>query len=76
MTMDADAMRSGNIGGYEDSLYDQLEPPYLSKNAAMDSFEEIRLIDGWEGAVFEKYGEWKYLVFKYKRIGRKLDYKN
>jgi type II secretory pathway component PulK len=23
----------------------------------MDSFEEIRLIDGWEGAVFEKFGD-------------------
>jgi 3-methyladenine DNA glycosylase/8-oxoguanine DNA glycosylase len=26
--------------------------------------------------LFEKYGEWKYLVFKYKRIGRKRGSKN
>lgn len=45
-------------GGYEDGLYDQFDPPYLSKNAPMDSFGEIHLIEGWEGEVFDKFGQY------------------
>jgi len=35
-------------GGSEDALYNNLDrDPYLPKNSAFDSFEEIRLVEGW-----------------------------
>jgi len=53
--VDADTTRCGLQGGYEDDLYNRLEDPYLSKNAAFDTKEEIRLVAGWEGEVFDRY---------------------
>ena len=53
--VDQDSMRSGGMGGYEDALYNTLEPPYLTKNAPFDSVEEIRTVAGWEGAVYERF---------------------
>ena len=55
--MDSDTNRSGARGGYEDDLYNRLESPYLSKNAAFDTKEEIRLVEGWQDAVYERFGD-------------------
>ena len=38
--VDSDTYRSGRLGGYEDNLYNTLDPPYLSKNAPFDTLEE------------------------------------
>ena len=53
--VDTDTVRSGGRGGYEDTLYNTLDPPYLTKNAPFDSMEEIRLVAGWEGEVCDRY---------------------
>lgn len=55
--VDLDNVRSGGLGGYEDTLYNTEDPPYLCKNAPFDSLEEVRLVAGWEGEVFERYKE-------------------
>jgi len=52
---DADTYRSGGLGGQEDSLYANQEPPYLSKNAKFDTTDEIRLIEGWNGELYDKF---------------------
>ncbi|MGC6494240.1 MAG: general secretion pathway protein GspK [Myxococcota bacterium] len=45
-------------GGSENALYERLEPPYLSKNGAFDSREEIRLVDGWNSdQVWYRFGQ-------------------
>lgn len=54
---DQDTYRSGGLGGQEDSLYANQDPPYLSKNAKFDTTEEIRLVDGWNGELFDKFGD-------------------
>jgi general secretion pathway protein K len=53
--VDQDSVRSGGLGGYEDNLYNTLDPPFLTKNAPFDSIEEIRVVAGWEGEVFDKF---------------------
>lgn len=54
--VDTDNTRCGLRSGYEDDLYNRIEPdPYLAKNAPFDSKEEIRLVDGWEGEVYDKF---------------------
>ena len=55
--VDIDSVRSAGLGGYEDNLYNTLEPPYLTKNAPFDTIEEVRLVDGWNGEVCERYCE-------------------
>ena len=55
--MDRDTDRSGALGGYEDNIYNSLESPYLTKNAPFDTKEEIRLVDGWQDAVFDRFGD-------------------
>jgi general secretion pathway protein K len=55
--VDTDTIRSGTNGGFEDDLYNQLDDPYLSKNAPFDTMEEIRLVDGWQDNLFERYGD-------------------
>lgn len=55
--IDGDTTRLTSDGGYEDSLYDDLDDPYLTKNAPLDSVEEIRLVDGWDDEVFGKFGD-------------------
>lgn len=54
--VDTDTLRSGGRGGYEDSLYQDEEPPYLAKNAAFDTQDEIRLVEGWGDEVYERFG--------------------
>lgn len=45
-------------GGTEDSLYNNLESPYLPKNASFDTLQEIRLVDGWNrDDVWERFGD-------------------
>ena len=55
--VDADDYRSGGLGGQEDSFYQSQDPPYYTKNAKFDTTDEIRLIDGWNGEVFDKFGD-------------------
>lgn len=55
--VDADTMRCGPRGGYEDNVYNRGDNPYLSKNAPFDTKEEIRLVDGWDGEVYDRFGE-------------------
>jgi len=55
--VDRDNMRSGAQGGYEDDLYNNLDSPYLSKNASFDTKEEIRLVEGWQDDVFDRFAE-------------------
>ena len=55
---DPDGFRSGGLGGQEDSLYQTKSPPYLSKNAAFDTMAEIRVVEGWQGEVYDKFGEY------------------
>lgn len=55
--VDADGLRSGGRGGYEDSLYQNIDPPYLAKNAAFDTQEEIRLVEGWQDEVFTRFAD-------------------
>ena len=55
--VDVDNLRSGGLGGDEDGLYNRLDDPYLTKNAKFDTLEEIRLVAGWNGELFEKYKE-------------------
>lgn len=53
--VDTDSIRSAGLGGYEDNLYNTLDPPYLTKNAPFDTLEEIRLVEGWSGELCDKY---------------------
>jgi len=52
---DADTYRSSGLGGYEDGLYNTQDPPYLTKNASFDTLDEVRLVEGWQGEVFDRY---------------------
>lgn len=53
--VDADTYRSGGLGGQEDALYADEDPPYLSKNAKFDTTDEIRLVEGWNGEMYDKF---------------------
>ena len=45
-------------GGYEDAIYQNLEVPYLPKNAPFDTLEEIRLVDGWHlDEIWDRFGQ-------------------
>jgi type II secretory pathway component PulK len=53
--VDTDSTRCAATGGFEDDLYNRLASPYLCKNAPFDSKEEIRLVEGWQGEVYDRY---------------------
>jgi general secretion pathway protein K len=53
--VDSDSYRSGGLGGQEDSLYINLDSPYMTKNAKFDSTDEIRLVEGWNDEVYDKF---------------------
>jgi general secretion pathway protein K len=54
---DPDDMRI-YLGGRESALYENLPSPYKAKNAAFDSSQEIRLVDGWQSdEVWERFGK-------------------
>lgn len=55
--VDADNIVASGKGGYEDDFYNNLASPYLAKNARFDSREEIRLVEGWQDEVFDRWGE-------------------
>jgi general secretion pathway protein K len=55
--VDSDAMGSGRSGGQEDSLYNNRESAYLAKNAPLDTFDEVRLVEGWQDSVMERFGQ-------------------
>lgn len=52
---DADGDGSTTRGGYEDDLYNRQEPPYLAKNAKFDTLDEIRLVEGWQDDVYDRF---------------------
>lgn len=60
--VDQDNVRSGLRGGYEDTLYNRLDPPYLTKNAPFDSLQEITMVDGWQGELYDRYKD-RFTVF-------------
>lgn len=44
-------------GGRESADYERLDPPYLPKNAPFDTYNEIRLVEGWHlDGVWERAG--------------------
>jgi type II secretory pathway component PulK len=55
--VDVDTMRSGPRGGYEDDLYNRLDPPYLSKNASFESLQEVQVVEGWADEVYDRFNE-------------------
>lgn len=65
--VDTDNVRSTATGGYEDELYNHLSSPYLSKNAPFDTKEELRLVEGWQDEVYERFGE-KLTVYGSQKI--------
>jgi len=65
--IDPDTVRSSGLGGYEDTLYNNLDPAYLTKNAGLDTMEEIRLIEGWQDKVFDRFGD-KLTIWSHGKI--------
>lgn len=55
--VDADTNVSSGKGGYEDDFYNDQPQPYLSKNARFDTLAELRLVEGWQDDVFDRWGE-------------------
>ncbi len=55
--VDTDTNGSGPRGGYEDDLYQRQNPSYRAKNAPFDTLDEIRLVDGWQDEVFDKFAK-------------------
>ena len=55
--IDSDTTRSGTQGGYEDDLYNRLDDPYRAKNAPLDTKAEMRLVDGWQYDLYERYSD-------------------
>jgi general secretion pathway protein K len=53
--VDPDTMGSGRSGGQEDSLYNNRDNPYLAKNAPLDTFDEVRMVEGWQDDVMERF---------------------
>ena len=65
--VDADNTVASGAGSYEDNYYNRLDSPYVAKNAAFDSKQEIRLVEGWQDAVFERWGD-KITIYGSKKI--------
>ena len=59
-------------GHYSDIPIDSEVTGYIEKTY----FSGLKVSEKEIFDLFEKYGEWKYLVFKYKRIGRKQGSEN
>lgn len=55
--VDTDNVVASGKGGYEDDFYNRLSSPYLAKNAPFDTLEEIRLVEGWQDEVYDKFGD-------------------
>ncbi len=65
--VDTDSDVASGNGGYEDGKYSNLLSPYLAKNAPFDSTQEIRLVDGWQDSVWERWGD-KLTIYGSKKI--------
>lgn len=65
--VDSDSTVASGNGSYEDSFYNRLESPYLAKNAPFDSKAEIRLVEGWQDEVYERWGE-KLTIYGSKKL--------
>lgn len=50
--IDSDSDQTGNAVADEDRLYDMLDSPYESKNAAFDSVDEVQLVFGIDDELF------------------------
>ena len=50
--IDPDSDQTGNAVADEDRLYDMLDSPYESKNAAFDSIDEVQLVYGIDDELF------------------------
>lgn len=55
--IDLDTTRCAPQGGNEDNLYNRFDPPYLSKNAQFRTKDEIRLVEGWQDEVYNRFGD-------------------
>lgn len=55
--VDVDNVVASGKGGYEDDFYNRLDSPYLAKNAPFDTIEELRLVEGWQDDVYERYAD-------------------
>ncbi len=65
--VDSDTTVASGAGSYEDNYYNRLDSPYMAKNAPFDSMEEIRLVEGWQDSVFERWGD-KITIYGSKKI--------
>lgn len=55
--VDVDGTVATGKGGYEDGAYSRMEPPMKVKNAPFDTPSEIRLVDGWQDDVYDRFGK-------------------
>ncbi len=55
--VDPDSVVSSGKGGYEDDFYNNLASPYLSKNARLDTLQELRLVEGWQDEVYDRWSK-------------------
>lgn len=65
--VDTDSTVASGSGSYEDDFYAKLESPYRAKNAPFDTKEEIRLVEGWQDEVFDRWGN-KLTIYGSKKI--------
>lgn len=54
--VDADNIVASGKGGYEDDFYNRLDSPYVAKNAKFDTLLEVRLVEGWQDDVWDRFG--------------------
>ncbi len=55
--VDADNIVASGKGGYEDDFYNNLPSPYIAKNARFDTRAELRLVEGWQDDVYDRWAE-------------------
>ncbi len=65
--VDSDNTVASGQGSYEDNYYNGLPSPYLAKNAPFDSTEEIRLVEGWQDSVYDRWGD-KLTIYGAKKV--------
>ncbi len=65
--VDVDGTVATGKGGYEDAAYGRLDPPMKVKNAAFSTPSEIRLVDGWQDDVYERFGK-ELTIFGSKKV--------
>jgi type II secretory pathway component PulK len=54
--MDVDNVRIKDQGN-EDDEYSHFDPPYKPKNMPVYSLEELHMVSGWEGEIFERFSK-------------------